>query len=335
MLAAGQSAVAERAAAQGRLQGTDPETGMPIVGAATAAPIVQESPGGVRVAYRNGIPVGFSTPQRALNQEERLLNKPFQTDVAARRRQIEIETNALPAAQRASIAARLGVENTPSAIADALSAGIQSAGSVAPSPEQGEAIRRRATELAADQSVARMRAAETLRNAIATAPAIAAAQAAPAATQTYSFSQPSPPVGQTTPAQIRAGLAPVTNEISPDGTTYVATGLPVLRTGAQPAVNAAPPTEAEVEEALAEGAEVAPAAEREQVISASERAIQARNNQIATLTRQLADANRRRDAVEIRRLSSAIRALQAVRRGIETGTAADIRPQTAREMRGF
>lgn len=105
---------------------------------------------------------------------------------------------------------------------------------------------------------------------------------------------------------------------------------------AQGRVPSAPsPTEAEVEQALAEGAEVAPAAEREQVISASERAIQARNNQIATLTRQLADANRRRDAAEIRRLSSAIRALQAVQRGIETGTAADIRPQTAREKRGF
>jgi hypothetical protein len=181
MLAAGQSAVAERAQAQGRLFGTDLTTGMPIVGNMPEQQIVQESPGGVRVAYRNGIPVGFSTPQRALNQEERLFNKPFQTDVAARRRQIEAETNALPAAQRASIAARLGVENTPSAIANALSAGIQSAGSVAPSPEQGEAIRRRATELAAEQSAARMRAAQILRAAGATAPAVAAAQAAPAA----------------------------------------------------------------------------------------------------------------------------------------------------------
>lgn len=62
MLAAGQAAVAERAQAQGRLMGTDPNTGAPIVGDAPASPIVQESPGGVRVAYRNGMPVGFSTP---------------------------------------------------------------------------------------------------------------------------------------------------------------------------------------------------------------------------------------------------------------------------------
>jgi hypothetical protein len=207
MLDAGRSAVAERAAAQGRSLQTGAD-GMPVYGDAPATPIVQESPGGVRVAYRNGMPVGFSTP-RTLNPEERLFNKQFQTDVAARRRQIETETNALPAAQRASIAARLGVENTSAAIAEALSAGVQNAGSVAATPERGEAIRRQATELAADQSVARMRAAQILRAAGATAPAVAAAQGAPVAVQAAA---PAPVPMQTTPAPSESPILPLTEE---------------------------------------------------------------------------------------------------------------------------
>lgn len=176
MLAAGQAAVAERAQAQGRLQGTDPVTGAPIVGAAAPSPIVQESPGGVRVAYRNGVPVGFST-----------MTPPAQRPV------------------------------TPTALL----------------PQESAAVRQEATRLAADQSAARMRAAQILRAAGATAPAVAAAQAAPVAAPApapASATAPmSPPVGQTTSAQLRAGLAPVTGAVSPDGSTYSATGLPVLR----------------------------------------------------------------------------------------------------------
>jgi len=320
MLDAGRSAVAERAAAQGRSLQTGAD-GMPVYGDAPATPIVQESPGGVRVAYRNGMPVGFSTP-RTLNPEERLFNKQFQTDVAARRRQIETETNALPAAQRASIAARLGVENTSAAIAEALSAGVQNAGSVAATPERGEAIRRQATELAADQSVARMRVAQLLRAAGATAPAVAAAEgspaaAAPAPAPAAAIAPMSPPVRQTTPAQLRAGLAPVTGAVSPDGATYSATGLPVLRPGAQPVVNTTPPTEAELEQTLADAA----LAEETAIAQASEQRMQQAatqfDRQLAALTRQIADATRRGDATTIRRLRNEINRLRTQRPATE------------------
>jgi len=159
MMAAGQAAVAERAQAQGRLQGTDPVTGAPIVGAATAAPIVQESPGGVRVAYRNGVPVGFSTPQ--------------------------------PTAARAV---------TPTALM----------------PQEAAAVRQEATRLAADQSAARMRAAQILRAAGATAPAVAAAQAAPVAVQAAA-----PAPVSTSPVTRPVNVAPVEETVAeePEPTT--------------------------------------------------------------------------------------------------------------------
>jgi hypothetical protein len=297
MLDAGRSAVAERAAAQGRSLQTGAD-GMPVYGDAPATPIVQESPGGVRVAYRNGMPVGFSTP-RTLNPEERLFNKQFQTDVAARRRQIETETNALPAAQRASIAARLGVENTSAAIAEALSAGVQNAGSVAATPERGEAIRRQATELAADQSVARMRAAQILRAAGATAPAVAAAEGSPAAA----------PAVQATAAPIRAGLSPVTGAVSADGSTYSATGLPVLRPGSQPVVEDQVDGETTPEEELAQAERFMreqPARDEEAQRKAQQEAYQ---QQIDDTRRRLAQARMTGNKSDVFRFSNQLRSL--------------------------
>jgi hypothetical protein len=59
-------------------------------------------------------------------------------------------------------------------------------------PQEAEAVRQEATRLAADQSVARMRAAQILRAAGATAPAVAAAQGAPAPVQETQVEQPEP-----------------------------------------------------------------------------------------------------------------------------------------------
>jgi hypothetical protein len=132
MLDAGRSAVAERAAAQGRSLQTGAD-GMPVYGDAPATPLVQESPGGVRVAYRNGMPVGFSTPT--------------------------------PPASRPV---------TPTALM----------------PQEAEAVRQEATRLAADQSAARMRAAQILRAAGATAPAVAAAEGAPVVAPAQAIVQP-------------------------------------------------------------------------------------------------------------------------------------------------
>ena len=58
---AGRSAVAERARAQGRSVTYD-QAGNPVIGDMPQTPIVQAGPEGTRIAYRNGIPVGFSTP---------------------------------------------------------------------------------------------------------------------------------------------------------------------------------------------------------------------------------------------------------------------------------
>jgi hypothetical protein len=130
-------------------------TGAPIVGAAAPSPIVQESPGGVRVAYRNGIPVGFSTPQ--------------------------------PTAMRSV---------TPTAAL----------------PNEMAAVQQETTRLAADQSAARMRAAQILRAAGATAPAIAAAQAAPVAAA---------PTAVTAPVTRPVNAAPVEETVAeePEPTT--------------------------------------------------------------------------------------------------------------------
>jgi hypothetical protein len=157
--AAGRSAVAERARAQGRSVTYD-EAGNPVIGDMPQTPIVQAGPEGTRIAYRNGIPVGFSTPTATPSAEEMRFNQPYRSDAAAREAQIQKETAALPAEQRASIAARLGVENTPAAIARSLSAGVSATrSSMAGSPEQGEEIRRQATALAAQQ-----RATEIMRS---------------------------------------------------------------------------------------------------------------------------------------------------------------------------
>jgi hypothetical protein len=58
---AGRSAVVERARAQGRSVTYD-QAGNPVIGDMPQTPIVQAGPEGTRIAYRNGIPVGFSTP---------------------------------------------------------------------------------------------------------------------------------------------------------------------------------------------------------------------------------------------------------------------------------
>jgi hypothetical protein len=159
MRAAGRSAVAERARAQGRSVTYD-QAGNPVIGDMPQTPIVQAGPEGTRIAYRNGMPVGFSTPTATPSAEEMRFNQPYRSDAAAREAQIQKETAALPAEQRASIAARLGVENTPAAIAGALSAGVSATrSSMAGSPEQGEEIRRQATALAAQQ-----RATEIMRS---------------------------------------------------------------------------------------------------------------------------------------------------------------------------
>jgi hypothetical protein len=156
---AGRSAVAERARAQGRSVTYD-EAGNPVIGDMPQTPIVQAGPEGTRIAYRNGMPVGFSTPTATPSAEEMRFNQPYRSDAAAREAQIQKETAALPAEQRASIAARLGVENTPEAIARSLSAGVSATrSSMAGSPEQGEEIRRQATALAAQQ-----RATEIMRS---------------------------------------------------------------------------------------------------------------------------------------------------------------------------
>lgn len=156
---AARSAVAERARAQGRSVTYD-QAGNPVIGDMPQTPIVQAGPEGTRIAYRNGIPVGFSTPTATPSAEEMRFNQPYRSDAAAREAQIQKETAALPAEQRASIAARLGVENTPAAIARSLSAGVSATrSSMAGSPEQGEEIRRQATALAAQQ-----RATEIMRS---------------------------------------------------------------------------------------------------------------------------------------------------------------------------
>jgi hypothetical protein len=240
MLDAGRSAVAERAAAQGRSLQTGAD-GMPVYGDAPATPIVQESSGGVRVAYRNGMPVGFSTPQPTA---------PF----------------------------------------------VGEAQQVIPT----------ATRLAADQSVARMRVAQLLRAAGATAPAVAAAEGSPAAA----------PAVQATAAPIRAGLSPVTGAVSADGSTYSATGLPVLRPGSQPVV------EEQVDGEIADEAEVLAAAqnaEAQEAVSAT----QAEQRQEKTsfdaqkqvILRQIAQATRRGDIAAIRRLRSDLSKLEAKKPG--------------------
>lgn len=240
MLAAGQSAVAERAAAQGRLQGTDPVTGAPIVGAATPSPIVQESPGGVRVAYRNGVPVGFSTPQPTM---------PF----------------------------------------------VGEAQQIIPT----------ATRLAADQSAARMRAAQILRAAGATAPAVAAAQAAPVA------AAPAPAPAMPLPT-VPARPTPLASAPFRDASGRVDTAAVAEAQGRvpsaarQPVVNQPAPTEAEVEQALADAAVAEEAALTQATEQRAQMATEQFDRQLAALTRQIADATRRGDAVAIRRLRNEI-----------------------------
>lgn len=237
MLAAGQAAVAERAQAQGRLQGTDPETGAPIVGAAAPSPIVQESPGGVRVAYRNGVPVGFSTPQPTM---------PF----------------------------------------------VGEAQQIIPT----------ATRLAADQSVARMRAAQILRAAGATAPAVAAAQAAPATAPAPAMPLPTVPARPTPLAS-----APFRDASGRVDTAAVAEAQGRVPSAArQPVVNQPAPTEAEVEQALADAAVAEEAALTQATEQRAQMATEQFDRQLAALTRQIADATRRGDAVAIRRLRNEI-----------------------------
>ncbi len=247
MLAAGQSAVAERAAAQGRLQGTDPVTGAPIVGAATAAPIVQESPGGVRVAYRNGIPVGFSTPQ--------------------------------PTAMRSV---------TPTAAL----------------PNEMAAVQQEATRLAADQSAARMRAAEDLRNAIASAPAIAAAQAAPVAAAPAMVR----PVGTATPSL----LQPLADDTPAAASRAARAAGPLGRTvpNAPVAPDMTPEeqlaeAEAQSQEVYAQTAKMLEEAPRK----AAEQKVATKEQQIRDLQLQLADAQRRRSSADIGRLTRMLRAM--------------------------
>jgi hypothetical protein len=241
MLDAGRSAVAERAAAQGRSLQTGAD-GMPVYGDAPATPLVQENPSGVRVAYRNGMPVGFSTPT--------------------------------PPASRPV---------TPTALM----------------PQEAEAVRQEATRLAADQSVARMRAAQILRAAGATAPAVAAAEGSPAAA----------PAVQATAAPIRAGLSPVTGAVSADGSTYSATGLPVLRPGSQPVVEDQVDGETTPEEELAQAERFMreqPARDEEAQRKAQQEAYQ---QQIDDTRRRLAQARMTGNKSDVFRFSNQLRSL--------------------------
>jgi hypothetical protein len=80
---AGRSAVAERARAQGRSVTYD-QAGNPVIGDMPQTPIVQAGPEGTRIAYRNGMPVGFSTPTATPSAEEMRFNQPYRSDAAAR-----------------------------------------------------------------------------------------------------------------------------------------------------------------------------------------------------------------------------------------------------------
>ncbi len=247
MLAAGQAAVAERALAQGRLQDVT-ETGVPVVGAAAPSPIVQESPGGVRVAYRNGVPVGFST-----------MTPPAQRPV------------------------------TPTALL----------------PQESAAVRQEATRLAADQ-----RAAQILRAAIASAPAVAAAQAAPGAAPVPAMPLPTVPARPTPLAS-----APFRDASGRVDTAAVAEAQGRVPSAArQPVVSAPPPTEADVEQALADAAVAEEAALTQATEQRAQMATEQFDRQLAALTRQIADATRRGDATTIRRLRNEIDRIRNQRR---------------------
>lgn len=316
---AGRSAVAERARAQGRSVTYD-QAGNPVIGDMPQTPIVQAGPEGTRIAYRNGIPVGFSTPTATPSAEEMRFNQPYRSDAAAREAQIQKETAALPAEQRASIAARLGVENTPAAIARSLSAGVSATrSSMAGSPEQGEEIRRQATALAAQQRATEiMRSGAQKFNAdnaargvqmtptggyLMTPMGAASAAAAPAVA--------APAAAATTAMAAPAGrpLAPTFTGVLPNDTPGAASvaarqaGL----LGRIPVETAAPPITPEQElEQAKQFMEQEPTRVAIEKAQAQGKTYQ---QQVSEITKALAQARTRRDLQAVRRLSAQLDSL--------------------------
>lgn len=335
---AGRSAVVERARAQGRSVTYD-QAGNPVIGDMPQTPIVQAGPEGTRIAYRNGIPVGFSTPTATPSAEEMRFNQPYRSDAAAREAQIQKETAALPAEQRASIAARLGVENTPAAIARSLSAGVSATrSSMAGSPEQGEEIRRQATALAAQQ-----RATEIMRSGAQKFNADNAARgvqmtptggylmtpmAAPAAAAPVAAAAAAPAVRAAVPAPRQT---PAANELRLEEDLAALAEAERLAPAATQSV-----TPQEEFDVLNQAEIVAAEAERVRPQKAAEKFISTTNDKIAALTQKLREATTSGNVNEIRRLADEIKTLQARRTGVERGTALDMKPnQTAREKRGY
>lgn len=327
---AGRSAVVERARAQGRSVTYD-QAGNPVIGDMPQTPIVQAGPEGTRIAYRNGIPVGFSTPTATPSAEEMRFNQPYRSDAAAREAQIQKETAALPAEQRASIAARLGVENTPAAIARSLSAGVSATrSSMAGSPEQGEEIRRQATALAAQQ-----RATEIMRSGAQkfnadnaargvqmtptggylmtpmAAPAAAAPVAAPAIAAQVMPTPSAFPIPNVPTQPTPMAAAPFR-----DASGRVDTAAVARAQGRTPVETAAPPVTPDDVDAALEEAQLM---QETQAISQAERlatqATQTFENQIAELTRRLTAATRAGNRAETTRLINAIRRLRSERAG--------------------
>jgi hypothetical protein len=156
----------------------------------------------------------------------------------------------------------------------------------------------------------------------ATAPAVAAAQAAPVAAApapapAAAIAPMSPPVGQTTPAQLRAGLAPVTGAVSPDGATYSATGLPVLRPGAQPVANEPVEPDLTPEEQLAQAEQfmVEEPARAEQ--RKAQEAVAAKENEIKSVQRLISEAQLRGRVSEVERLTRMLRTMLRNRTTVE------------------
>ena len=219
---------------------------------------------------------------------------------------------------------------------------------VAPPRMQGQTTPSVLTPEMADMN--RQRIAAALGNAI---------RAAGRSEQSLQMRGPVPEPQFNPVAAQRAGLAPVTGAVSADGSTYTATGLPVLRPGARPMTAVAAPAtpsamSARLDEdlaALAEAERTAPGrvasltpeqalAQAEQFIkqapaedakAAAQARAKAYKQQVSETTRELTRARVRRDVNAVRLLSTRLANLMQNPPAADGGQG-DSRPMTERVL---